>query len=516
MKIKRFLTIVIVVLFSAHIVAKDNPFIKVGFRNGDIGVFEFLKYDKKKLRFELRQNDHKQKIKINQLSFIQFDTSVSSPTCDYDNAQVDFFNLKENQNALYIFRKMDKKKVTYVLSISSENEIEIPIESLNSICFNLNVLNIDRFEYGKGFNLLSKDEEIELGIRYAEEIFKSSNVLDDTLVGNYIDSLGTFIAQHSMWPELKYSFTVINDDVINAFTTGGGQIFLYRGLIERMGSESELAGVIAHEIGHSVGHHTSKQLSKKLLYGGILELAGGILNKNKNEWAKALTDVGGVVAFFGLMKYGRDDEREADFLGFYNLYNAGIHPNGMISLFETFSKLSSHERMFLEEWVATHPSAEERKENVTDEQLYIDAEGLVKDSERFQWIKEYLSALPPPEKLIPFWVDTFDISAGHYSYKEFIYDEQKYRNCRFFGRFLAQVQNDYNDIKFYIMDEVNFVNWTRDNKSTHLLNTEKTSIYDLDFKLSKPGKYYLIFDNSYSIMTSKIVVTAIYLGFTKR
>ncbi len=504
------------ILIYGTLSAKGNPYVKVGIMDGSIKTYEFLKYDKNSMEFEFRQAKEKARIKVKQIKFIVLDTIGEIPVCTFGSEGSDIIKLKGGNVPRGIFRKMDKDKVTVFSDIRSSDDLEIKLADLEYICFNSNILNIERFEYGEGFNLLSREEEIQMALAYADDVGKSTILLKDTLIENYIDSLGKYIGKHSKWPDLDFEFSVINDDVINAFTPGAGQVFIYRGLIEQMGSEAELAGVIGHEIGHSIGRHTSKQLSKQLLYGGVLGLAGGILNSDKNKWAETLTDVGGVVAFFGLMKFSRDEEREADLLGFYNLYEAGIHPKGMISLFETFSRVSSTSSGLLESWSSSHPPSDERKQNMTEELRYVDAEGFIEDSDRFQWVKEYLTALPPPEQLTTFWVDTFEVVAGNYLYKEFIVDQNKMKNCRLFGRFFAQYGNEYNDIRFLILDEVNFVNWSRGNKSLPLLDTEKTSIYDIAYKFPQTGKYYIVFDNSYSTFTPKTVVSAVYLGYTNR
>jgi len=76
--------------------------------------------------------------------------------------------------------------------------------------------------------------------------------VSDTLVTNYVDRLGKKIAKSSKRPNLPYQFRVVDSHVINAFTVGGGRVYVNLGLIEQADSESELAGVLAHEIGHNV------------------------------------------------------------------------------------------------------------------------------------------------------------------------------------------------------------------------------------------------------------------------
>lgn len=494
---------------------KSKPYIKMNFAGDSSGIFEFKKFDGKKRMFEVKQSGEKTKYFLGQIKSVQFDTSLTTLECNHANEQGDYVVVDGAVRTDLVFHKMDKKKAIFFILGEGTKKTKIKLASISYICFNPDITSVDRIEYGSGFNLLGEADEINLGNSYADEIVASSNILNDSIVDQYVDSLGKYIASFSRRTNLEYSFQVVNNDAVNAYTTGGGRIFVNRGLIEVLNTEEELAGVFAHEIGHNVGKHVAKQLSKKLMYAGILAGSGELLNMDHNKWAQALVDVGGVVAFFSLQKFSRDEEREADLLGFYNLYEAEINPYGMVTLFETFSKLAPGKNNLLDDWAASHPNSDERKDNVSREFIYVDVEDMEIEPDRFQWIKDYVSALPPPQLSQPLWVDTIVLGGGHYSYMPIEFDGVKIKNAVLSGAFRAS-GGTRNDIKFRIIDNVNFINWQNGNKSSDLLNTDKTTIYEIDFTFPKPGKYYAVFDNTYSTFTTKTVVTAIYLKYTQR
>lgn len=502
-------------MFSDYAEAAPKRYARVTLRDQTTHVYELRKFDKKKLLFEFKRGGEKNKIKVNRVASLAFDTALTIADCNIDQGGGDHFHFRNGKDSILVLRKLDKKKVTYIHPGRHGLEASISLDVIAFICLNPGVLNVDRMEYGKGFNLLSPEEEVAMALAFAKDVESSTAMLNDSLVDSYIDSLGKHIAEYGRWPELDYTFRVVNSDAVNAYTTGGGQVFVNRGLLVVMGSEAELAGVLAHEIGHSVGRHISKTMSKKLLYSGIITAAGEVLNKDKNQWASTLTDVGGVLAFFSLQKYGRDEEREADMLGFYNLYEAGIHPGGMLTLFETLGKFSTPSQDILREWSATHPDPEERKSNVADELLYIDADDLIEDSDRFQWIREYVSALPPPQLSVTFWADTFAVDPGSSAFKEIRYDGQSFRNVRLTGVFRAS-GGSRNDIKFRVFDEMNFINWSNGNTAVPLLDSDRVTVYEVDYVFPEVGTYYIVFDNKYSVFTNKTVNCNLTLWYTER
>ncbi len=252
-------------------------------------------------------------------------------------------------------------------------------------------------EVGGGFNLFSTEEEVKLGEGFSEEVEKENPILKDQLITSYVDEMGQNIARHSKRPDILYHFRVVDTKAVNAFALPGGYIYINRGLLDLVDDQSELAGVMAHEIGHVVARHSTKQLSKQLVLAGIIIGASEAIGQKSEKWG-AIAQVAGSLGFFlGMMKYSRDDEREADWLAINEIHLAGYNPEGMVTLFDKFKKLHKRNPSRFEQFFLSHPNTDERINNMRQELTKLDYKG--KDypgSPEFGDMKKKLSKLPPP------------------------------------------------------------------------------------------------------------------------
>ena len=167
-------------------------------------------------------------------------------------------------------------------------------------------------------SLISEGQEIEMGREGAAQVEAQIGLVDDAALQQYVQRIGKALASKSERPNLPWNFGVVNDPTPNAFALPGGFIYVTRGLLPLMQNEAELATVIGHEIGHVTAKHSVTQMSNAQLAQIGLGI-GSIL-------APAVADRVGGLAGAGLqllfLKYGRDDERQADELGFnYALAN---------------------------------------------------------------------------------------------------------------------------------------------------------------------------------------------------
>jgi len=252
-------------------------------------------------------------------------------------------------------------------------------------------------EVGGGFNLFSEEEELQLGMAFSEEVEGEYPVLKDQSITDYVSEMGQNLARHSKRPDIPYHFKVVDTKTVNAFALPGGYVYINRALLDLVDDESELAGVIGHEIGHIVGRHGTKQLSKKLVLAGILIGAAEAIGQKSEKWG-AITQIAGSLGFFlGMMKYSRDDEREADWLAINEIYRAGYNPQGMVTLFDEFKKLHQRNPSRFEQFFLSHPNADERIENMEQELSKLHYKGKVyQSSPQFDEMKKKLSELPPP------------------------------------------------------------------------------------------------------------------------
>jgi len=207
---------------------------------------------------------------------------------------------------------------------------------------------------------LSEKEEIRLGGEMARLLESEMILVNDSQVHNYLQNLLNRLACHSKRPALPYTVKVVKDEGINAFALPGGHIYVNDGLIRLADNESELAGVLAHEIAHIAARHHAETIDKITRSVGV-GIVGGVLT--------------GPITGFGLlsqrmiqqgayMKFTRAEEGEADRLAVEMLYQAQIKPTGLVPFFEKLRQRHPEGKSLREKFYSTHPSPEERKENL--------------------------------------------------------------------------------------------------------------------------------------------------------
>lgn len=182
-------------------------------------------------------------------------------------------------------------------------------------------------------------------------------VLEPAL-NRYVQTVGQRLAAVSD-RKLPYEFRVLNDSSPNAWALPGGKIAINRGLLTELGSEAELAAVLAHEIVHAAARHSAQSIERGVFLQGALIAAGVALGDSQYR------DVGMLGASVGAQltnqKYGRDDETEADLYGMRYMVRAGYDPAAAVRLQETFVRLAEgKEPGWLDGLFASHPPSRER------------------------------------------------------------------------------------------------------------------------------------------------------------
>ena len=214
---------------------------------------------------------------------------------------------------------------------------------------------------------MSPEKELEVGREQHPQIIKEfGGEVDDPKLKAYVDQIGQRLAKQSELPDLKFTFTVLNSDVTNAFALPGGYVYVTRGLMSLASSEAELAGVIGHEIGHVTARHTAQRYSRSVATG-IAATAVGVL-----EAVFLGTNVAGQLGQQAgqlyLAGYSRDQEFEADTLGVRYLTRGGYAPAAMSTF---LAKLQAESALAAElagkpgstndvNIMATHPRTQDR------------------------------------------------------------------------------------------------------------------------------------------------------------
>lgn len=259
----------------------------------------------------------------------------------------------------------------------------------------------------KGY--MSEQDEMKMAEQVHQELLKQMRLVEDRSINDYINRLGQSLASRSERRNIPWKFYVVNDKTINAFATLGGRVYVHTGLIAATTSEAQLASVVGHEIGHIVGRHgleNVKRAGSMKTQGTVIgaTILGAILGGQQG--AEAGMALGSLVAGGFLMKHSREAEREADFLGLYNLKNANYNTGGMVEMFQMLQQASKGGGGSLGSILASHPDPREREANTRTE-INAHLQGTdrrgISNSNEFQRLKGGLpaSSTAPSRKTRP-------------------------------------------------------------------------------------------------------------------
>ncbi len=284
--------------------------------------------------------------------------------------------------------------------------------------------------------IMTPREEYEIGSMIVKGLRDSGEILDDLEVSEYIQAVGSSLAARAREGTLKFTFFVVKDPSINAFALPGGFVGVNSGLILATSSESELAGVLAHEISHVTQRHMARKMqaaSRASLTSTAAMLASILLGALSHS-----SDVGmaGVMAGTSAMQqqqlnYSRENEFEADRVGISVLAAAGYDPYAMSAFFETLSRRTggSGQNAKILEFLQTHPvttaRVAEAKSRATDYPIVrpIDTNG-------YRLARERLKVMALPTGINPHDVYPAVADLGTDTVADF----------RLYGRSLALIQ----------------------------------------------------------------------------
>lgn len=252
---------------------------------------------------------------------------------------------------------------------------------------------------GQG-NFYSFDDDVSLGNEFAHELEPQQPLLDDPIVTAYVENLVTRIGAVSDMPNLRFKSHVIDADVLNAFAVPGGNLYVYRGLIEATATEAELVGVLAHEVAHVTGRHSTEGLTSNIKKILAAEVVAALLTKDEDEDdARLISNIISGGAYLWLAFGSRKHETEADRLGAQYALRAGYDPAGLASFFNTLSLERGKPQTRLEHYLSDHPNDDRRIRNVEEMIDYFlpESDGaLVTSSPEYLAVKKRLRQLPPP------------------------------------------------------------------------------------------------------------------------
>lgn len=206
-------------------------------------------------------------------------------------------------------------------------------------------------------NFYSIEKEINLGRQLAQQVEQNAKIIDDPVIAEYVNRVGQNIVRNSD-AQVPFTIKVIDSEEVNAFALPGGFFYVNSGLIKLAETESELAGVMAHEIAHVTARHGTRQATK----GQIANLAsipmaiflpGGWLGYGIYQAANFAIPM-------TFLKFSRGAEKQADFLGLQYLYNSGYDPTSMVTFFERIQAQKKRKDGALAKAFSSHPPTGKR------------------------------------------------------------------------------------------------------------------------------------------------------------
>jgi predicted Zn-dependent protease len=217
--------------------------------------------------------------------------------------------------------------------------------------------------------LVGEAQEIAMGQEADQEVASSLGLYPDEALQAYVAGLGKALAATGERPSLPWTFRVVDDPSVNAFALPGGFIYVTRGIMSHLNSEAELVSVLGHEIGHVTARHTVSQITKSQL--ATLGLVAGMIARPELARFGDLAQAGMQLMF---LKFGRNDEQQADDLGLRYMTRRDYDPREMVEVFSVLDRLGTTSgEGRLPSWLSTHPAPANRAQRIQSE---IQTQGL--------------------------------------------------------------------------------------------------------------------------------------------
>lgn len=258
------------------------------------------------------------------------------------------------------------------------------------------------------FNMISRTDEVKMGAELQPQFTQEmGGEVNDPVVRNYVTQVGSkmTVVTEGDAPSLPWTFTVVNDPIVNAFALPGGKVFISRGLMMEMTSEAQLAAVLGHEIGHVTARHINDRMVDANVANVLVTAAS--VGVGAATDSPVIADAAGQAFSVGgqmvVLKFSRDQESESDSLGMRYMTRVGYDPIGARQVQEILKRVSASSpkqpEMFL-----THPLSETRIQRIDAELKKEPYKSMVGNPQyktgeaEYAAIRARLAQLPAPPK----------------------------------------------------------------------------------------------------------------------
>lgn len=247
-------------------------------------------------------------------------------------------------------------------------------------------------------NWYSLDKQVAMGQQYSQQIEHAAKLVTDPVVIEYVNRIGQNLVRNSD-SKVPFTIKVIDTDEINAFALPGGFFYVNSGLILAADNEAELAGVMAHEIAHVAACHVAREQTRS----NIVNLASIPLIFVPGGWAvyEATQVAMGIGVPLTFMKFSRNFESEADFLGMEYMYKTGYDPQSFISFFEKIEAQEKKKPGTLAKAFSSHPMTPDRVAHAQQEMATVlpPRDEYVLNTSEFDQVKARLASIENKHKI---------------------------------------------------------------------------------------------------------------------
>src|SRR6201993_857062 len=251
---------------------------------------------------------------------------------------------------------------------------------------------------GRGVgNWYTVEGQVARGRQYAQQIESQIKLVNDPVITEYVNRVGQNLVRNSD-AQVPFTIKVIDSDVVNAMALPGGFFYVNSGLILAADEEAEVAGVMAHEIAHVAACHAAREISRS----NLMQLASIPLIFVGGAIGYAGYEAAGIGGMFGILKFSRGFEAEADYLGIEYMYRAGYDPSAFVSFFEKVQAMEKKKPGTLAKAFDTHPQSADRISKSQEEirKVLPAKQQYVVTTSEFDEVKARLAAIENKHKLL--------------------------------------------------------------------------------------------------------------------